>query len=143
MIYDNIILGAGPSSLQLAYYFQKNNINYIVIEKESTCASFFYKYPHTNNLISLNKKYTGNTNKDFNFTINSSLGSSSDFTVTGTFPVWNPETKETDIKEFQESSTIFGSDLSNFRNQLITELFPDIKQNLIDDYNNLSKYGIK
>ena len=66
MIYDNIILGAGPSSLQLAYYFQKNNINYIVIEKESTCASFFYKYPHTNNLISLNKKYTGNTNKDFN-----------------------------------------------------------------------------
>ena len=66
MEYDNIIVGAGPSALQLAYYFEKNNINYIILEKSNSCASFFNKYPIGNQLISLNKKYTGEINSDFN-----------------------------------------------------------------------------
>jgi thioredoxin reductase len=66
MFVENIIVGAGPSSLQLAYYFMKNNISYIVVEKENSCASFFKKYPHSKKLISLNKKYTGRNDKDFN-----------------------------------------------------------------------------
>jgi thioredoxin reductase len=36
------------------------------LEKNSSCGSFFEKLPHSKNLISLNKKYTGETNKDFN-----------------------------------------------------------------------------
>lgn len=66
MFIENIIVGAGPSSLQLAYYFMKNNIPYIIYEREDSCASFFNKYPHSKKLISLNKKYTGKTNTDFN-----------------------------------------------------------------------------
>ena len=137
---------AGLFTATQASLAAKNGITYMM--ENNKMKSDIYKHyfmdPLASNIINGKPyKYVDPTNKDFNFTINSSLGSSSDFTVTGTFPVWNPETKETDIKEFQESSTIFGSDLSNFRNQLITELFPDIKQNLIDDYNNLSKYGIK
>ena len=66
MIIENLIIGSGPSSLQLAYYYKKNNIDYLIIEKESCCASFFLKYPHSKQLISINKKYTGKTNKDFN-----------------------------------------------------------------------------
>jgi thioredoxin reductase len=66
MHVENIIIGAGPSSLQLAYYFKKYNIPYLIIEKENTCASFFLKYPHSKKLISLNKKNTGKTHIDFN-----------------------------------------------------------------------------
>ena len=143
---DNNVTKAGLFTATQASLAAKNGITYMM--ENNKMKSDIYKHyfmdPLASNIINGKPyKYVDPTNKDFNFTINSSLGSSSDFTVTGTFPVWNPETKETDIKEFQESSTIFGSDLSNFRNQLITELFPDIKQNLIDDYNNLSKYGIK
>ena len=64
---ENIIIGAGPSGLQLAYYFNKYNINYIIFEKETNSGSFFSKYPHTKQLISINKKFTGkNKNDDFN-----------------------------------------------------------------------------
>ena len=58
MHIENIIIGAGPGSLQLAYYFKKYNIKYLIIEKDSKCASFFSKYPHSNQLISINKKWT-------------------------------------------------------------------------------------
>lgn len=57
--YDNIIIGCGPAALQCAYFFEKNNIEYMIFEKESHCASFFSQYPHSGRLISINKKYTG------------------------------------------------------------------------------------
>ena len=66
MIYDNIIIGAGPAGIQLAYFFKTNNINYLILEKESLCASFFDKYPHSSNLISINKRFTSSTNENFN-----------------------------------------------------------------------------
>ena len=52
MEYDNIIVGAGPAGLQLAYYFEKNNINYLILEKNQSCGEFFNKYPVSNKLIS-------------------------------------------------------------------------------------------
>jgi thioredoxin reductase len=64
--FDNIIIGAGPAGLQLSYFFQKNNINYILLERGDTCGQFFSKYPHSSQLISINKKFTGNENPDFN-----------------------------------------------------------------------------
>jgi thioredoxin reductase len=64
--YENIIIGAGPAGLQLGYFFQKANINYIIIEKGSKAASFFNKYPHSGTLISINKKYTGSDDSEFN-----------------------------------------------------------------------------
>ena len=66
MFIENIIIGSGPSGIQLAYFYKKYKIPYVVLERESVCASFFDKYPHTKELISINKKYTGSTNKDFN-----------------------------------------------------------------------------
>jgi thioredoxin reductase len=64
--YDNIVVGAGPAGLQLSYYFEKYKINYIVLERADKCASFFDKYPHSSTLISINKRFTGNDDKDFN-----------------------------------------------------------------------------
>ena len=63
---DTIILGCGPSGLQLGYFFKQINKEYIILEKNSSPGSFFSKYPHSNELISINKKYTGNNNKEFN-----------------------------------------------------------------------------
>ena len=64
--FDNIILGCGPAGLQLGYFFKQHNQNYIILEKNNQPASFFTKYPHSKELISINKKYTGHKNKEFN-----------------------------------------------------------------------------
>ena len=64
--YDNIIVGAGPAGLQLGYFFQKQNIKYLIIERSDISASFFNKYPHSKQLISLNKAFTGKDDADFN-----------------------------------------------------------------------------
>lgn len=66
MFIENIIIGAGPAGLQAAYYFEKLGINYLIIEKELDCGSFFSKYPHSGKLISINKPNTGNTDPNFN-----------------------------------------------------------------------------
>lgn len=52
-----IIIGAGPSGLQLAYSLQQKNVDYVILEKDSI-ASFFTKYPRDGQLISFNKKYS-------------------------------------------------------------------------------------
>jgi hypothetical protein len=64
--YKNIIIGAGPAGIQCGYFFQKHNIEYLIIERNNKCGSFFESFPHGNTLISINKKYTGNDNDDFN-----------------------------------------------------------------------------
>jgi hypothetical protein len=64
--YKNIIIGGGPSALQCAYFFEKHNIEYIILERNELCGSFFSKYPLSGNLISINKKNTGNNNAEYN-----------------------------------------------------------------------------
>ena len=63
---DNIIIGAGPAGVQLGYYFKDENFNYLILERNELCGSFFNVYPHSGKLISINKKFTGNDNPDFN-----------------------------------------------------------------------------
>ena len=65
-MYSYIIIGAGPAGLQTAYFLKKYNINYVVLERSDVVGSFFKKYPIHRKLISINKVYTGNWNKDFN-----------------------------------------------------------------------------
>ena len=64
--YQNIIIGAGPAGIQLAYYFKEEGIPYVILEKTEMCGSFFSKFPLSGKLISINKKYTGNDHPDFN-----------------------------------------------------------------------------
>ena len=56
MFYEYIIVGAGPAGLQLGYFFEKNNEDYIILERNSDVGSFFKKYPKQRKLISINKK---------------------------------------------------------------------------------------
>merc|ERR1719427_448536 len=64
--YDYCIIGAGPAGLQLSYFLQKNHRKYIVFEKGSSAGTFSKKYPIHRKLISINKRFTGSTNKEFN-----------------------------------------------------------------------------
>jgi thioredoxin reductase len=65
-LVKNIIVGAGPAGLQLAYYFEKSGIDYIILEQNALAGSFFDRYPLTNQLISINKRNTGSANPEFN-----------------------------------------------------------------------------
>jgi len=61
-----IIMGAGPGGLQLGYFLQKNNLDFLILEKNEISGSFFRDYPRHRSLISINKVHTGFDDKDFN-----------------------------------------------------------------------------
>ncbi len=55
---ENLIVGAGPGGLQLAYDFAKLGIEYILIERSDKAGSFFERYPRHRRLISINKVFS-------------------------------------------------------------------------------------
>ncbi|XP_077980798.1 FAD-dependent oxidoreductase domain-containing protein 2-like isoform X2 [Glandiceps talaboti] len=64
---DYCVIGAGPGGLQMGYFFQQAGRDYIIFERDNTAGAFYTKYPRHRKLISINKRYTGKTNKEFNF----------------------------------------------------------------------------
>ena len=68
----NIIIGAGPAGLQLAYYFKKYNMDYVVLEREQTCGTKYLKFPHSKKMLSVNMS-TNNSNFDLKNDYNSLL----------------------------------------------------------------------
>jgi NADPH-dependent 2,4-dienoyl-CoA reductase/sulfur reductase-like enzyme len=60
------VVGAGPAGLQLGYLFEQHNLDYAIIERNTAPGSFFQQYPIHRKLISINKRYTGHTDKDYN-----------------------------------------------------------------------------
>ena len=62
----NIIVGAGPAGIQLAYFFEKAGLDYVILERNKLAASFFDRYPLTSQLISINKRHTGSDDPEFN-----------------------------------------------------------------------------
>ncbi|XP_028395270.1 FAD-dependent oxidoreductase domain-containing protein 2-like [Dendronephthya gigantea] len=63
---DYCVVGAGPGGLQIAYYLEKAGRNYIVFERGSSAGTFYKTFPRHRKLISINKRFTGQTNKEFN-----------------------------------------------------------------------------
>jgi thioredoxin reductase len=51
---DYLIVGGGPGGLQLGYFLEKADRNYLILEAESEVGSFFRKYPRLRQLISIN-----------------------------------------------------------------------------------------
>jgi thioredoxin reductase len=66
MYIHTIIIGAGPSGIQLGSFLQQGGYDYLILEQHAMAGSFFHSYPHTGKLISINKKYTGYSNPEFN-----------------------------------------------------------------------------
>ncbi|XP_064633746.1 FAD-dependent oxidoreductase domain-containing protein 2-like [Lineus longissimus] len=65
-LWDYCIIGAGPSGLQMGWQLKKAGRNYIVFEKGNSSGNFFTQFPRHDRLISINKRHTGQTNKEFN-----------------------------------------------------------------------------
>ncbi|GLI94541.1 NAD(P)-binding domain-containing protein [Methylocystis echinoides] len=61
----NVILGAGPAGLQLAYYFKKFGLPYIVLERDASAGSFFRRYPRHRKLLSINKTNVAHESRDY------------------------------------------------------------------------------
>lgn len=55
----NLILGAGPAGLQLAYSLGRAGQDHLVLERAQHPGSFFDHYPRHRRLLSINKRYTG------------------------------------------------------------------------------------
>ncbi|KAL8620878.1 hypothetical protein ACOMHN_047049 [Nucella lapillus] len=64
--HDYCIIGAGPAGLQLGHFLEKAGRDYVVFERSNNSGNFFVTYPRHRKLISINKRYTGKTNKEFN-----------------------------------------------------------------------------
>ncbi|MEL6470456.1 MAG: NAD(P)-binding domain-containing protein [Cyanobacteria bacterium J06623_4] len=63
---EYLIVGAGPAGLQLAYFLEKAQRHYTVLEASDSAGSFFKKYPRHGKLISINKVYTGYDDPEIN-----------------------------------------------------------------------------
>ena len=61
-----ILIGAGPAGLQTAYYLKKKNIDYLILEAGSYSGTFFSKFPIHRKMISINKRFTGSADPEFN-----------------------------------------------------------------------------
>ena len=60
------IIGAGPGGLQLGQLMHHRGRDYATFERRDRAATFFDKYPVHRKLISINKRYTGRDNANFN-----------------------------------------------------------------------------
>lgn len=64
--HDYCVVGAGPAGLQLGFFLERAHRDYIIFERSNVSGHFFVDYPRHRKLISINKRYTGKTNKEFN-----------------------------------------------------------------------------
>lgn len=64
--WNYCVVGAGPSGLQMGFFLERAGRNYVIFEKANMSGSFFNTYPRHRKLISINKRHTGKTNKEFN-----------------------------------------------------------------------------
>lgn len=58
LYHEYVILGAGPGGVQLGYYFEIENVDYIVLEKADIAGSFYQTFPRRRKLISFNRVNT-------------------------------------------------------------------------------------
>ena len=56
---DYLVIGAGPAGIQLAYFLDRANQSYLVLEANDRPGVFFEQYPRHEKLLSINKVYTG------------------------------------------------------------------------------------
>jgi thioredoxin reductase len=63
---EYLVIGAGPAGLQMAYFLQQAGRDYLVLEAASAPGTFFSTFPRHRELISSNKRYTGNSDPEFN-----------------------------------------------------------------------------
>ncbi|GAX35232.1 NAD(P)-binding domain-containing protein [Nodularia sp. NIES-3585] len=63
---EYLIIGAGPAGLQLGYFLEKSNSNYLILEAADIPGNYFTSFPRHKKLISINKVYTGYEDPEIN-----------------------------------------------------------------------------
>ena len=63
---DYLIIGAGPAGLQLGHHLDRATRDYRILEAGPTPGTFFRTFPRHRQLISINKRYTGSPDPEFN-----------------------------------------------------------------------------
>jgi thioredoxin reductase len=61
-----LVIGAGPAGLQIAQQLAANGREYLVVEAGDAPGQFFTRFPRHRQLISINKRYTGRDDPEFN-----------------------------------------------------------------------------
>ncbi len=64
---DYLIIGAGPAGLQLGYFLEKQQRDYLILERSDAPGAFFKTFPRHRMLISINKVNTGATNPEIKY----------------------------------------------------------------------------
>lgn len=64
--HEYCVVGAGPGGLQLGFFLERAGRDYVIFERDGLAGAFYLKYPRHRKLISINKRHTGKTNKEFN-----------------------------------------------------------------------------
>ncbi|MDF5716895.1 MAG: NAD(P)-binding domain-containing protein [Rhizonema sp. NSF051] len=64
--FEYLIIGAGPAGIQLGYFLEKSNRNYLILEAGENAGTFFKNFPRHKKLISINKIYTGYDDPEIN-----------------------------------------------------------------------------
>lgn len=64
--FQYVIVGAGPAGLQMAYLMERGGYEYVVVEASDTAAAFFKTQPRHRQLLSLNKRFNGFPEREFN-----------------------------------------------------------------------------
>ena len=63
---DYIIVGAGPAGLQMGHHLQGRGRSYLILEAGASAGTFFAEYPRHRRMISINKRFNGFVEPDFN-----------------------------------------------------------------------------
>lgn len=64
--FEYLIVGAGPAGLQMGYFLEKADRNYLILEAGKSAGTSFNQFPRHGKLISINKVYTGYNNPEIN-----------------------------------------------------------------------------
>ena len=65
--YEFVVVGAGPGGLQMGYHLQRHHLSYTILESSSVPGSFFYTHPRHRKLLSINKRFNGFPEEQFNW----------------------------------------------------------------------------
>ena len=57
---------SGPGGLQLGRSLSQAGRDYLILERNASAGSYFARYPRHRTLISLNKRFTGRSDPEFN-----------------------------------------------------------------------------
>lgn len=64
--YEYLVLGAGPAGLQAGFYLSRAGRSYRILEAGDSAGTFFQTLPRNRTLISINKRYTGYSDRETN-----------------------------------------------------------------------------